>query len=185
MVVDSTGFLHYPRVTVEDHCSARLRHYKAAACERKLCTHHHSELPNPREVDKFANLMIQEIPGASEEVSYYLKRQALRQRVSEVCYALASGKKVEELFDRSTQGGGGLQVTVYSYNEALGNVDCFLRDVDWSEIENPASKGNGVTQDNFRTALPIHEIIKQDSEFSVFDRLGIIPDSDQNKNDRV
>ncbi len=152
-VLNSTGFFHYPRVDLEDHMRARLRHYKAAASENRQEMHHRKELSvTPDQIENIAKDVLSTHPFATEQVSNLLLRTALRIKVATTCNELARGKVISPTVYQSEVD---WKTPVHNYREAESRIESFMAQVDWSEVQSPTSNGNGTTQNNARIPIDL------------------------------
>jgi len=177
--LDTTGFLHYPRIDIADHIRARLRHYRAAFVENEFCRQHAQELPDIDSVKNIAERILTEYPGAITVVSNFLKRSALRVRVAQICKAVILKKEMQHLF-KSCGDSPDIGKVVTTFEHAVDLIDAYLSgNVDWDNLLIPVTEGKGTTQTNQpRIPIDLKKCFQnQQSKELVFQSLGIKPDN--------
>jgi hypothetical protein len=148
-IVSRAAFMHYPRVSFTDHIQARLRHYQAAAVDGGLDCHHKHELFYGSKVaNEIAQQILNKHPQATEQVSNFLLRSALRHKVATICQTIASGQKFKPQFSTAPSGEVGLFIKVRSFEEASNKITQFLGQVNWKNLNSPVTNGCGTTQNN-------------------------------------
>lgn len=158
-VVSDARFMHMGRVSVEDHITARYRHYAGAAQAGELDAFigREYQAPNAATIDAVARQIRHLDPETGDfNAMLYLMRCALRVRVDELCTRMARGLDVRVEEPASPE-----LSNVHTYEQTRQAVDRFLAGVDFDSVRHFSRSAPSVTQERMREPIDVVEIIKK------------------------
>lgn len=175
-IVPNAAFMHFARVDITDHIQARIRHFRAAEALNDLDAFtRRSLIYEPRIADEIAGKIMQKYPQATRVASDFLLQCALRYKVAEICYTIASGKKYNPKVCNISYDDIDMTTNVHCFQEAAERIMVFLSQVDWSSLSLPVTNGKGTTQSGqSRTPIDLEPFLETDKHKKVIlEHLGL------------
>lgn len=148
-IADGAFFMHMGRVDMGDHIKARLRHFRGAAANNDLDNFLHKEilLPSEEDMDTIAQQIRDSTPNGDFFAMLYLSRCAVRERVNQICYDIASSR-----WDINSLGSlHPISMSdVRTFQDARLAISRFFVGIDWGDVTGFAMGPPPVTQERLR-----------------------------------
>jgi hypothetical protein len=154
-IADGAYFMHMGRVDMTDHIKARLRHFQGAVATGGLKDFLHKEIVLPSEamMNSIAQQLRESTPNGDYYAMLYLTRCAVREKVNQVCYDIATGVwNTEKLGETYPISMGSIAV----YGDAKKAISRFFLDVDWNAITGTATSPPPITQERLRQPFSLY-----------------------------